>query len=253
MTYRIGIDIGGTFTDFALVDDTTGHLLVHKQLTTPTDPSKSVLSGIITMLEENSIPITEISAIAHGTTLVTNAVVERRGATTGMLVTAGFKDALDIAMERRFDLFDLRLEFAEPVVPRRMRVEISERNLFDGSTESHLDETEVEAAVESLIERYDIQALAICFLHSYVDNTHEKHAKELILTKFPHLSVSASSEVLPFMREYERWSTTTINAYVQPLTDLYLGNLEAGLQELGFSGRLLIMTCLLYTSDAADE
>ena len=242
MTYRIGVDIGGTFTDFALVDDATGHLIVHKQLTTPTDPSKSVLSGIITMLEENSIPITEISAIAHGTTLVTNAVVERRGATTGMLVTAGFKDALDIAMERRFDLFDLRLEFAEPVVPRRMRVEISERNLFDGSTESHLDETEVEAAVESLIERYDIQALAICFLHSYVDNTHEKHAKELILTKFPHLSVSASSEVLPFMREYERWSTTTINAYVQPLTDLYLGNLEAGLQELGFSGRLLIMT-----------
>ena len=242
MTYRIGIDIGGTFTDFALVDDSTGHLLVHKQLTTPTDPSKSVLSGIITMLEENSIPITEISTIAHGTTLVTNAVVERRGATTGMLVTAGFKDALDIAMERRFDLFDLRLEFAEPVVPRRMRVEISERNLFDGTIESHLDEIEVEAAVESLIDRYDIQALAICFLHSYVDNTHEKYAKELILTKFPHLSVSASSEVLPFMREYERWSTTTINAYVQPLTDLYLGNLEAGLQELGFSGRLLIMT-----------
>lgn len=242
MTYRIGIDIGGTFTDFALVDDTTGHLFVHKQLTTPTDPSKSVLSGVVSMLEENSIPITDISAIAHGTTLVTNAVVERRGATTGMLVTAGFKDALDIAMERRFDLFDLRLEFAEPVVPRRMRAEISERNLFDGATESHLDETEVEAAVETLIDRYDIQALAICFLHSYVNNAHEIRAKELILAKFPYLSVSTSSEVLPFMREYERWSTTTINAYVQPLTDLYLGNLEAGLQDLGFSGRLLIMT-----------
>ena len=242
MTYRIGVDIGGTFTDFALVDDKTGDLLVHKQLTTPLDPSESVLSGIVAMLQENSISIEEVSAIAHGTTLVTNAVVERRGSTTGMLVTSGFKDILDIAMERRFDLFDLRLEFADPVIPRRLRAEIDERSLFDGETESKLDETEVEEAVRSLVDKYDIKALAICFLHSYIDNSHEKQAKELVLAKFPHLSVSISSEVLPFMREYERWSTTTINAYVQPLTDLYLGNLEKGLEDLGFSGRLLIMT-----------
>ena len=161
MTYRIGVDIGGTFTDFALVDDKTGDLLVHKQLTTPLDPSVSVLSGIVAMLQENSIPIEEVSAIAHGTTLVTNAVVERRGSTTGMLVTSGFKDILDIAMERRFDLFDLRLEFADPVIPRRLRAEIDERSLFDGETESKLDETEVEEAVRSLVDKYDIKALAI--------------------------------------------------------------------------------------------
>jgi len=255
VTYRIGVDIGGTFTDFALVDDRTGNLFVHKQLTTPEDPSLSVLTGLSSILMENKVPISEISTIAHGTTLVTNAVVERRGAATGMLVTSGFQDILDIAMERRFDLFDLRLQFAEPVVSRKLRREIKERKLFDGTTEQTVDQAEIETAVESLVSEHGIQALAICFLHSYIDDNHEQQAKEVVLRKFPELRVTTSSEVLPFMREYERWTTTTINAYVQPLTDLYLGNLESGLKDLGFAGRLLIMTSSggMVTTDIARQ
>ena len=121
MAYRLGVDIGGTFTDFALVDDETGALSIHKQLTTPRAPSESVLTGLAVLLERTGVPVADITAIAHGTTLVTNAVVERQGAVTGMLVTKGYRDSLDIAMERRFDLFDLRLEFANPVVPRALR------------------------------------------------------------------------------------------------------------------------------------
>ena len=242
MTHRIGVDIGGTFTDFALVDDETGRLSTHKQLTTPSDPSLSVLSGIETLLSRTGVNINDVTVVAHGTTLVTNAVIERRGATTGMLVTKGFRDVLDIAMERRYDLFDLRLEFAEPVVPRHLRAEVSERILFDGQVETPLNEGDVIAAVEGLTSTGGIEALAICFLHAYTNTDHEKQAQELVAKAFPDLHVSTSSDVLPFMREYERWSTTTINAYVRPLTDRYLGHLESGLAAIGYHGRILVMT-----------
>ena len=242
MAHRLGIDIGGTFTDFALVDETTGELSVHKQLTTPRDPSEAVLTGLATMLDQTGVPIAEIASVSHGTTLVTNAVIERRGAITGMLVTKGFRDVLDIAMERRYDLFDLRLKFAEPVVPRALRAEIDERVMFDGTIGTPLDEAEVAAAAARLVEEYGVESLAICFLHSYADPCHELRAREIVARKFPHLLLSTSSEVLPFMREYERWSTTTVNAYVRPLTDRYLGRLKSGLAEMGFAGRLLVMT-----------
>ena len=242
MSYRLGIDIGGTFTDFALVDDQTGALTVHKQLTTPADPSQCVLSGLATLLERTGAAIGNLTTIAHGTTLVTNAVIERKGATTGMLVSQGFEDVLDIAMERRYDLFDLRLRFAEPVVPRNQRAEIPERIMFDGSVGAELDEAAVSAAVSKLAEDHDIEALAICFLHSYANPSHEERAREIAKAIYPDLRVTTSNEVLPFMREYERWTTTTINAYVQPLTSRYLDNLESGLAEMGFRGHLLVMT-----------
>ena len=242
MAYRLGVDIGGTFTDFALVDDDTGALSIHKQLTTPRAPSESVLTGLATLLERTGVPVADITAIAHGTTLVTNAVVERRGAVTGMLVTKGYRDSLDIAMERRFDLFDLRLEFADPVVPRALRTEIDERVIFDGAVGTALDEAEVETAAARLVEEHGIEALAICFLHSYANSSHEERAREIVAARFPELRVSTSCEVLPFMREYERWSTTTVNAYVRPLTDRYLRDLETGLAGMGFDGRLLVMT-----------
>ena len=242
MAHRLGIDIGGTFTDFALVDDTTGELSVYKQLTTPRDPSESVLTGCATLLDDTRVSIADIATVTHGTTLVTNAVIERRGAITGMLVTRGFRDVLDIAMERRYDLFDLRLRFAEPVVPRALRAEIDERVMFDGTIGTPLDEAEVESAVARLIEEHGIEALAICFLHSYADSSHEETAREIVVRRFPDLRLTTSSEVLPFMREYERWSTTTVNAYVLPLTDRYLHKLESGLADMGFAGRLLVMT-----------
>jgi len=242
MAHRLGVDIGGTFTDFALVADDTGALSIHKQLTTPHDPSESVLTGLAELLDRTGVPITDVAAVSHGTTLVTNAVIERRGAVTGMLVTKGFRDVLDIAMERRYDLFDLRIEFAEPVVPRALRAEIDERVMFDGVTGKPLNEAEVESAVSHLVETHAIEALAICFLHSYADSSHEERAREIVAKRFPDLLVTTSSEVLPFMREYERWSTTTVNAYVRPLTARYLHSLESGLAGMGFTGRLLVMT-----------
>ena len=242
MTYRLGIDIGGTFTDFALVDDDSGRLSVFKQLTTPHDPSEAVLSGLSVMLARDGVDIGAVSTVIHGTTLVTNAVIERTGAVTGMLVTAGFRDVLDIAMERRYDLFDLRLTFAEPVVPRARRAEIGERVGYDGSVRVPLDPAEVQAAARDLVDRHGIEALAICFLHAYADDAHEQAARDAVLASFPDLFVTTSAEVLPFMREYERWSTATVNAYVRPLIDRYIGRLEGRLKALGFGGSFLIMT-----------
>ncbi len=242
MGYRLGVDIGGTFTDFALIDDESDRLTVYKQLTTPDDPARAVLEGLQAMLARDGVDIARLTGVIHGTTLVTNAVIERKGAPTGMLVSRGFRDVLDIAMERRYDLFDLRLVFAEPVVPRALRREVSERRAFDGTVMEPVDTEGAVAVARDLVENRGIEALAICFLHSYADDSHEVAARDAVRAAFPDLFVTTSSEVLPFMREYERWSTTTVNAYVQPLTNLYLSHLEAGLADLGFTGSFLIMT-----------
>lgn len=242
MTYRIGVDIGGTFTDFAMIDESSGELYFDKILTTPKDPSVAVLDGLRRMIAAQKVPIAGISSIIHGSTLVTNAVIERKGAPTGMLVTAGFRDVLDIALERRYDLYDLRLAFPEPIVPRGCRAEINERLIEDGSELEPLDLDEVEEAVSELIDKHGIEALAICFLHSFTRPEHEKAAAEFVRGKFPDLYVTYSADVLPFMREYERWNTAAINAYVLPLVDRYLGRLEDGLTALGFKGSFFIMT-----------
>src|SRR5499426_4806840 len=146
--YRVGIDIGGTFTDFALFDARAARMAVHKCLTTPHDPSEAVTEGIKALLLREHVAITDVSDIVHGTTLVTNAVIERRGAVTGMLATAGFSDILDMGFERRYDLFDLRVKYPPPLVPRRLRLEVKERVRFDGSVELPLDEAAVGAAAE---------------------------------------------------------------------------------------------------------
>ena len=242
MSYRIGIDIGGTFTDFTLIDDTDATLAIHKQLTTPTDPSEAVIDGVSAILAANHVGVAEVTAIVHGTTLVTNAVIERRGAPTGMLVTEGMKDVLDIARETRYDLFDLRLVFPQPLVPRRCRREITERVRYDGVVLKEPDLDQAREAVRDLVETFGIQSLAVCFLHSYANPDHETRVVAMVEDAFPDLFVSSSADIFPFMREYERWTTTTMNAFVQPLVDQYLRRLEDGLGELGFDGRLYIMT-----------
>jgi N-methylhydantoinase A len=180
MAYRIGIDIGGTFTDFALVDDKSGRLSVHKQLTTPDDPSRAVLEGVAKVAEMSGIAVGEIDSIVHGSTLVTNAVIERKGAVTGMLVTKGFASVLDIGIEQRYDLFDLRLRFPKPLIPLARRREIGERVLHSGAVETPLYPDEVRAAVRDLVETQGIQSLAICFLHSYREPGHERAAAKLV-------------------------------------------------------------------------
>ena len=139
MVYRIGVDIGGTFTDFALFDEATARIAIHKQLTTPDDPSRAVLDGIAALLRDNGVEIAAVESVAHGTTLVTNALIERKGAITGMLVTRNFLDVPDMGREQRYDLFDLRLSFPEPLVPRDRRREISERVGYDGAVALKLD------------------------------------------------------------------------------------------------------------------
>ena len=242
MSYRLGIDIGGTFTDFALVNDETGRVWIHKQLTTPHDPSECVLEGMTVLLRQADVDIGALDTVAHGTTLITNAVIERKGAITGMLVTKGFRDVVDIAMERRYDLFDLRLEFAAPIVPRSRRVEVDERLRYDGSETRPLDIKAVREGARYLVEEQGIAALAICFLHAYADDAHERAAADVVREAFPDLYVSTSSDVLPFMREYERWSTTAINAYTQPMIDRYLARIEDALSKMGFKGAFLIMS-----------
>jgi N-methylhydantoinase A len=242
MNYRIGIDIGGTFTDFAMIDETTGNATLEKLLTTPLDPSVAVLEGVRKLLESGRVPSTQLRSIIHGSTLVTNAVIERKGAPTGMLVTKGFRDVLDIALERRYDLYDLRLRFPDPLVSRACRKEIDERMREDGVALMAPDLADVEKAVRELVSEHKVQAVAVCFLHSFTNPQHERTVADFIRREFPELYVSSSADILPFMREYERWTTTTINAFVQPIADSYLSRIESGLEALGFKGTFYVMT-----------
>ncbi len=241
MSYRLGVDIGGTFTDFALFDQARNEMFIHKQLTTPDDPSRAVLEGATRLLTRKGVAMAELESIAHGTTLVTNAVIERRGASTGMLVSEGFRDVLDMARETRYDLFDLRLKFPEPLVPRKLRREVAERVKFNGSVERALDFDAARAAIAELVDE-GIEALAICFLHSYANPAHERAAREMAEREFPGLYISTSADIFSNMREFERWTTATVNAYTQPLFDRYLQRLADGLAADGFQGQLLVMT-----------
>ena len=242
MAYRLGVDIGGTFTDFALLGDRLEPIGVHKRLTTPNDPAEAVVLGAEELLARHGIDFADLAALVHGTTLVTNATIERHGAITGMLVTKGFRDVLDIGKEQRYDLFDLRLKFPMPIVPRHLRREVDERVGFDGRVERPLDLAQALADVEELVREAGIEALAIGLLHSYANPKHEHQLGEAVGQAFPQLYVTLSAVVCPFMREFERWTTATVNAFTQPLVDRYLASLEQGLRARGFVGGFSVMT-----------
>ena len=242
MSYRLGVDIGGTFTDFALYDEQSGELAIHKQLTTPDDPSRAVLEGSVALLLREGVDIGVVREIVHGTTLVTNSVIERKGPRTGLLTTKGFRDILDMRQEKRYDVFDLRLAFPDPIVPRRMRGEVTERCHYDGRVELPLDLDGARNELAHLVEEHQIKSLSICLLHSYANPTHEQALARMAREEFPGLAVSLSSEVCPEWREFERFSTTTINAYTQPMFDEYLGRLEIGLKDSGFIGQFFVMS-----------
>jgi len=241
MTYRLGVDIGGTFTDLALLDEADGAMAIHKRLTTPDDPARSVLDGIGELLARQEVAIGEVTRIAHGTTLVTNAIIERRGGRTGMIATAGFRDVLDIGIESKYDLYALRLKYPRPFVPRPLQHEVHERIRHDGQIEQPLDADEVRRILTILRDEQGAVAVAVCLIQSFRNPQHEQAIARICREEFPELFVSVSSEVLPFMREYERWTTTTINAFTQPMVHRYLSRLEQGLAELGFRGHLHLM------------
>jgi N-methylhydantoinase A len=238
--YRLGVDIGGTFTDLTLVDEQSGTLLTGKTLTSPADPSEGVIAGLHRLLTRNDVPADAIEHCIHATTLVTNALIERKGARTGLITTAGFRDVLAIGRELRYDLYDLRLEMPSPLVPSALRKEVAERVQADGSVNKTLNPDDVRRALNELVED-GVESVAIVFLHSYGNSEHEAIAEHVATDEFSQLFVSASYRLAREIREYERTSTTVANAYVQPLTSRYLARLEEQLSGLGVSGRLSLM------------
>jgi N-methylhydantoinase A len=234
---RIGVDIGGTFTDLVLlVEDRVAGVV--KTLTTPADPSLAVAEGVARLLGE--VPSAAVREVVHGTTLVSNALIERRGAVTCLVTTRGVRDALAIRREHRYDLYDLFLELPEPLVPRRRRWEVAERVLADGTVDRPLDDAEVRRLARRA-RREGVEAVAVCFLHAYRHPEHERRAAAILAGELPHVPVSASSDVVPELSEYVRASTTVANAYVRPLMDRYLGTLQGRLAAAGLRAPLHLM------------
>ena len=239
-TYRLGCDIGGTFTDFVLVNDETGEFEINKCLTTPADPSDAVEHGIRELMERSPGFMPEIEEIIHGTTLVINAILERKGAKTGLITTRGFRDVLELGREIRYDAYDIFAEYPLPLVPRYLRHEVRERIASDGRVLVELDPEQVQTVLSRLLE-LGIESLAVCLINSYENSSHEKQIKEIVQRLAPDLSLSTSYEVLPQIREYERTCTTATNAYVKPITADYLKKLSSRLASLGFQGKLFML------------
>ncbi len=239
-TLRLGFDIGGTFTDFVLSDPATGALRLHKRLTTPDDPAVGALAGLRHIVAEAGAAFTDVADIVHGTTLVTNAVIERRGARLGLITTAGFRDVLEAGTEQRYDIYDLFLRFPAPLVPRHRRLEVTERIDRDGRVLTPLDREGVRQAARAL-QADGVQAVAICFLHAYREPKHEQEAAAIVAAELPGIAVSVSSAVVAEIGEYARCVTTCANAYVQPLMATYLHRLEQELRHAGFGGALRLM------------
>ena len=238
--FRLGCDIGGTFTDFVLLNDQSGEIKINKCLTTPRDPSDAVEQGIREL--ETVVPgfMEKLDEVIHGTTLVINSIIERKGAITGLITTKGFRDVLELGREIRYAPYDIFAEFPKPLIPRRFRLEVDERVRSDGTVLKPLKLDEAREVVRTLLNM-GVESLAVCLLNSFENPTHELMLKEIIEKEAPHVSVSISYHVLPQIREYERTSTTVTNAYVKPLTGHYLSKLSGRLESIGFRGKLFIM------------
>ena len=238
--YRLGCDIGGTFTDFVLLNDETGEMRINKCLTTPSDPSDAVEQGIRELEEKTPDIVGKLDEVIHGTTLVINSIIERKGAKTGLITTRGFRDVLELGREIRYAPYDIFAEFPKPLVPRRFRLEVDERIRSDGTVIKALDPGEARKIVTQLLEM-GVESISVCLLNSFENPAHELIIKEIIQELAPDISLSISYEVLPQIREYERTSTTVTNAYVKPLTGRYLKKLSSRLESMGFGGKLFIM------------
>ena len=238
LTARIGVDIGGTFTDVVLEKGQMRHTA--KVLTTPRAPEEGVAAGIRGVLADSGVTPDDVSLIIHGTTLATNALIERKGVTTALVTTEGFRDSVEMGSESRFEQYDINMEKPLPLVPRRRRFVVAERLNAAGEVILALDEAAVKALAEPLKELL-VESIAIGFLHSYVNPVHERRAHEILSAALPDVTFTLSSAVAPEMREYERFSTACANAYVQPIMARYLRRLESGLKKQGFGCPLFVM------------
>jgi len=238
--WAVGIDIGGTFTDVVALDYGSGRLHSLKVLTTHGDPADGVADGVARLIASCGIEPARVARVVHATTLFTNALIERRGACTGLVATQGFRDVVEIGHERKYDLYDLNIEAAPPLVERRLRVELGARMDAQGRELAAVDPDEVRREVGRLVEA-GVESVAVCLLHAYASDRHERQVRELIEAQFPGLHVTLSSEVAPVVREFERMSTTSANAYIKPLAQRYLDDLERRLAALGLPAGVLMM------------
>lgn len=239
-TWAIGIDIGGTFTDVVALDYSEGALHSLKVLTTHGDPAQGVADGVRQLMQTCGIRPGSVARVVHATTLFTNALIERRGSTTGLLTTRGFRDVLEIGHERKYDLYDIHIEPAPALVPRNLRAEIGGRIDGHGQVLESPEAADVRRAVAELVEK-GVESIAVCLLHAYAFAGHEQQVRTWIEQDFPHLHVTLSSDVAPVIREFERNSTTVANAYIKPLAKRYLDALEARLIALGLPKGVLLM------------
>jgi N-methylhydantoinase A len=237
--YRVGFDVGGTFTDFVL-QSPSGELSTGKRLTTYPDPSEACLAGLDALLARGAIPWSDVAQAVHGTTLGSNVVIERKGRGIGLLTTRGFRDVLIIGREKRYQVYDLQIEKPASLVPRRLIGEVTERILADGTVRTPLDEADARRAIRQLAAR-GVTALAVCLLHAYVNPAHERRIAAIAAEEAPHLTVTLSHEVSPTFREYERTSTTVVNAYVMSIVRAYLHGLATAMSERGYRGRFFVM------------
>jgi N-methylhydantoinase A len=241
--YRIGIDVGGTFTDLVAVDD-FGRTTLAKVASTPSDPSAGALDGLKLLADTLGVELARLLAqtqrIVHGTTVATNALLERKGAKVGLLTTEGHRDVIEMREGLKDDRYNLRLPPPEQLVPRKLRLGVRERLRADGTVERPLDLTSLDRAI-AVLKREQVEAMAVCYLHAYRDPRHELATKDRIVSRLPGLYVSLSSETLPQIKEYERVSTTVVNAYVGPALSAYLTRLEQRLGAAGYRGPTLII------------
>jgi N-methylhydantoinase A len=232
MTWRIGVDSGGTFTDVCLFDDETGRLEIWKVSSTPDDPSRGIATGVEEGLDTVGASAGEVSFLGHGTTVATNALIELKGVKTGLIVTDGFRDLLEIGRQKRPSLYDMTADKPEVLVSRDLRIEVPERLRADGSVDAPLDEEAVRAAIRRLNEA-EVKAIAVCFIYGFLNTAHEARVVELIREEFPGVFVSVSHEVAPEFREYERMSTAVVNGYLGPVMRRYIDRLQQRLKDLG--------------------
>ncbi|MFT8343335.1 MAG: hydantoinase/oxoprolinase family protein [Clostridium beijerinckii] len=234
MGYMIGVDVGGTFTDFSVFDTTKKRLFHFKHSSTPDDPSRSIVSGILYILESEKINPKDVEYLAHGTTVATNALIEKNGARMGLITTKGFKDLMEIGNQKRPSLYDLLKEKPQNLIPAGLKCEIEERILHDGTIKISLNEDDVRKVVRYLKEE-KVTTIAVCTLFSFINPIHEKRIKQIINEEYPEAYVSISSEIVSEFREYSRMSTTVLNAYLGPVMKKYVNNFERCVKESGIT------------------
>lgn len=239
-SHALSVDIGGTFTDFSLLDLRSGRITVNKVLTNPANPEVTLFEGAAQLLQETGVAFDQLHVIIHSTTLATNALIERKGARTALLTTRGFRDILEMGREQIYHMYDLQAQYPDPIVPRYLRREVDERTTRDGEIINSPDPAAAVALVQELVEE-GVEGLAVSLLHSYKNPGPEQTLRSAIEPRFPELALSLSSEVAPVINEYERTSTTVADCYIKPATSRYLKQVEQKLSGAGYRGALLIM------------